>query len=154
MSDKKNPYASAVEAYGTMAGIGDQRAMEGRVLLKAAAKLEALAKRLDAGEKPPVAETGEILEYNQKLWQLFVEDARNEDHPLPQEIKNNIASLALFIFKRTMEALIEPKAEKLQAMIEINRNIAAGLMKTTRPLPGAKDEAEKKPKTVITDSMA
>jgi len=153
MSDKKNPYGNATQAYGQTAAIGDQRAMEGRVLLKAASKLEELSRRLQAGETPTVAETGETLEYNQKLWQLFVSDARNEDHPLPQEIKNNIASLALFMFKRTLEVMADPKAEKLQAMIEINRNIAAGLMKTVKPLPGAKEEPEKKHQP-ITDSLA
>lgn len=154
MSDKKNPYANAVEAYGTMAGIGDQRAMEGRILLKAAAKLEDLSNRLKSGEKPSVTETGEVLNYNQKLWQLFVEDAKNEQHPLPQEIKNNIASLALFMFKRTLEVMADVQPEKLQAMIEINRNIAAGLMKTTKPLPGAKAEDTAKPAITSTDNLA
>ncbi len=136
MPDMKNPYAAAADAYGTMAGSVDQRSLEGKVLLKSATKLEELQRRLASGEIIRVAESGEILEYNQKLWQLFVEDARNPDHPLPQEIKNNIATLALFIFKRTLELLIDTKPDKIQALIDINRNIAAGLMKQVKPLPG------------------
>ncbi len=136
MPDVKNPYAVAADAYGSMAGSVDPRSLEGKVLLKAATKLEDLQRRLASGEKIKSAECGEILEYNQKLWQLFVEDARNPDHPLPQEIKNNIATLALFIFKRTLELMIDTKPDKMQAIIDINRNIAAGLMKTVKPLPG------------------
>jgi len=136
MPDKKNPYAAAADAYGSMAGSVDQRALEGKVLLKASSRLEDIARRLETGEKIKSLEIAEVLDYNQKLWQLFVEDARNPDHPLPLDIKNNIATLALFIFKRTLELRIDPKPEKFQAVIEINRNIAAGLMKQVKPLPG------------------
>jgi len=139
MSDNKNPYAEALNAYGAAAKIEGGRDLEGRILLKSAAMLEALKKRLEAGEKVPVQESGDVLEYNQKLWQFFVNAMKNEEHPLPREIKNNIATLGLFMFKRTLEVMIDTKPEKLQAMIEINRNIAAGLL--TKP------RAETKPET-------
>ncbi|MDE1153864.1 MAG: flagellar biosynthesis regulator FlaF [Micavibrio sp.] len=152
MPDKKNPYAAAADAYGSMAGSVDQRAMEGKILLRAASRLEDTSRRLAAGEKIKSADIADVLEYNQKLWQLFVEDARNPDHPLPSDIKNNIATLALFIFKRTLELRIDPKPEKFQAVIEINRNIAAGLMKQVKPLPGQQQHpTDSKPKA---DSIA
>lgn len=128
MSDNNNPYAAAIGAYGQAATIEGGRDLEGKILLKAATRLEGLKIRLESGEQVPIAESGEILEYNQKLWQFFVDAMRNEEHPLPLDIKNNIASLGLFMFKRTLEVMIDTKPEKLQAMIEINRNIAAGLL--------------------------
>lgn len=124
-----NPYLAALNAYGATAKIEGGRDLESRILLKSAMQLEMLQKRLEAGEEVSVREYGEILEFNQKLWQFFYDAMKNEDHPLPRDIKNNIASLALFMFKRTMEVMIDLKPEKLQAMIEINRNIAAGLAK-------------------------
>lgn len=145
MSDKNNPFAAAAQAYGNTANIEGGRELEGKILLKAATQLELLQKRLEKGEKVPSGEAGETLEYNQKLWQFFVNAMKNEEHPLPREIKNNIATLGLFVFKRTLEVMIDTKPGKIQALIEINRNIAAGLM--TKPkaepqpqaaLPGAK----------------
>ena len=142
MSNPQNPYLEATNAYGSMAASVDPRALEGKILLKAATKLEDLARRLRAGETVRVVERGDILEYNQKLWQLFVGDTMNPDHPLPQDLKNNIATLGLFIFKRTLELLADTNPDKIQALVDINRNIAAGLMKKAQdskaPSPAAK----------------
>ncbi len=159
----ENPYTSAVAAYGNTAASVDPRALEGTILLKSAMKLEDLAKRLKAGEKVTIVEKGDVLEYNQKLWQLFVSETINPDHPLPQELKNNIATLGMFVFKRTLELLADPNPDKIQALVEINRNIAAGLLKKPAappPVPGtlgkkktdmpAASPADNKP----TDSLA
>src|SRR6218665_1188757 len=125
----KNPYGQASDAYGNMPAKGDPRSLEGKILLKSARQLEDLAKRLAAGEKPTLEEVDFPLEYNRKLWMVFVNDTMNDSHPLPQEIKNNIASLGVFVFKRTLDVLADTTPEKLQVLIEINRNIATGLMK-------------------------
>jgi len=125
----KTPYSTAADAYGNTAAETDQRALEGKVLLKSARLLEDLSKRLGGDEKVPLTEIGDTIEYNRKLWMVFVNDTMNDEHPLPQEIKNNIASLGIFVFKRSNEVLIDTTPEKIQVLIDINRNIAAGLMK-------------------------
>ena len=51
----------------------------------------------------------------------------SEENPLPKEIKENIASLGVFILTQTLDAMIKPDAEKIAPLISINRNIAAGL---------------------------
>lgn len=135
MSNPLNPYGKAADAYGNTASSTDPRALEGQILLKAAAKLEQLAARLEAGEKVPLEDIGDTLDYNRKLWTVFANDTMNPDHPLPQEIKSNIATLAVFVFKRTMDIFADTRPEKLKALIEINRNIAAGLMKQPKAAP-------------------
>lgn len=153
MHHNNNPYTQAADAYGSTAATTDQRALEGQILLKAAQKLEDLAKRLQTEEKIALEEIGEILGYNQKLWQLFVDDMMNPEHILPIEIKNNIASLALFVFKRTHEILVETKPQKFKALVDINRNIAAGLLK--KPAPAAAAAPAKNPAgKMTTDSLA
>jgi flagellar protein FlaF len=157
-----NPYAQAADAYGLTAAETDPRALEARVLLKAAQKLEELSKRLAAGEKPTLDEIGETLVYNRKLWQLFVEDMMNPGHLLPQEIKNNVASLGVFVFKRTNEILTETTPDKFKILVDINRNIAAGLMKkpalsAPAPLPAGTVAAPKQqaaPALSALDSLA
>ena len=39
----------------------------------------------------------------------------------------NLLQLSRFVDKRTFELLADPDAAKLQALIDINRNVAAGL---------------------------
>lgn len=145
-------HTRAADAYGQMTAAVDPRALEARILLKAAQKLEILSKRLADGENVNFRETGEVVEYNQKLWTVFLNDAMDPAHPLPQDIKNNIGSLAVFVFKRSKDVLIAPSAENIKILISINRNIAAGLMKGAGiPMPEkATDAASGKTKA---DSM-
>ena len=152
-----DPHAKAAGAYGTIAAGTDQRTLEGTILLKAAWQLEELARRLETNTKVSREEIGDVLGYNQKLWQLFVEDMMNDAHPLPQEIKNNIGSLALFVFKRTNEILIDTVPEKFKVLININRNIASGLMKKMPVQAPPRDATAKPlPETTITalDNLA
>ncbi len=149
----QNPYSKAANTYSNMAAETDQRTMEGIVLLQAAQKLEDLASRIQSGEKVRLEEIGSTVGHNQKLWQLFVADMSNPDHRLPQEIKNNVASLAFFVFKQTQEILIDTQPEKFKALININRSIAAGLMKKTGvPTPAASQNASDR--MMATDSLA
>jgi flagellar protein FlaF len=148
-----NPYAKAADAYDTASAATDQRVLEGQLLLKATRKLEDLAKRLHNGETVSLEDIDDALIYNRKLWQVFLDTMMDANHLLPQEIKNNVASLAVFVFKRTQEILIDPRPEEFTALVNINRNIAAGLMK--KP-PRAQQPLAVKPaaETSITDSLA
>lgn len=71
------------------------------------------------------------LRLNWRLWTIFQSDVASADNPLPAEIKQNILNLSVFIDKHTVDALASPEGRKLKVLIDINRNIASGLM--TRP---------------------
>lgn len=148
MSHNNNPYSAAADAYGknSAATSTDQRSMEGQALMKAAQKLEALSKALANNEKPSLETISEALDYNRKLWTIFAGETGNDDHPLPHEIKNNIANISVFIFKRTIEIQIEPTPEKIEALIDINRQIASGLMQKP-PAPEEDSQASATDKT-------
>jgi flagellar protein FlaF len=47
--------------------------------------------------------------------------------PLPTEIKRDLLRLAGFIDRRIFETMSFPSPEKLDIIIKINQNIAAGL---------------------------
>src|SRR3546814_399842 len=70
------------------------------------------------------------LRLNWRLWTIIQADVSTAENPLPEEIKQNILSLSVFIDKHTVGALAEPAAQKLNVLIDINRNIAGGLMTT------------------------
>ena len=114
----------AATAYARVAqATQSPRELEASVLLKAASRLQAIRDNWDGRQ----ADLDEALTFNRKLWTVLVASATDAENPLPQAIKNNIANLALFIFERTITMMTEPAPEKLGALININREIAAGL---------------------------
>lgn len=99
------------------------RSLEADLLTKAAATLQRIADDWDGRSK----ELDEALNYNRKLWQIFVAAVTDKANPLPDPIKQNIANLGIFVFSQTYELSKAPAASKLNALISINRDIAAGL---------------------------
>jgi flagellar protein FlaF len=66
------------------------------------------------------------------LWTVFAAEVADDANPLPLPIRNNIANIAVFVFKRTLELQAAPAPEKIDPLIEINRSLAAGLLASTR----------------------
>lgn len=128
----------AAQAYGQVARKAlSPRDLEAQLLIKAAAKLQAARDDFDAKDNAAY----EALTYNRKLWTVLSTSATSRDNPLPTEIKNNIASLGVFIMSQTMSAITDPDASKLTVLITINRELAAGL-RARANVPAAADDAE------------
>jgi flagellar biosynthesis activator protein FlaF len=106
------------------AQIASPRELEAKVLLDAAARLQTVKDNWSGGSDNLDA----ALRYNRKLWTLFVSSVTSSDNPLAQETRQNVASLGLFVFKQTLTVLADPKPENLGSLININRQIAAGLL--------------------------
>lgn len=102
---------------------GAPRETEGRALLEAARRLAV------ARDNPDDTRTMlETVRLNWRLWTIFQSEVSAPASPLPAELKNNVLTLCNFIDKRTVELLSAPDAQKLEVLISINRNIAAGLL--------------------------
>ncbi len=114
--------SSAVNAYGqTAQRIETPNDIDAMVLKTAADKL------LKVQETPDQDVFEEVLLYNQLIWTV-IQSEMTADHPLPVEIKANLISLSLFIDNQTDKAIGARDAKMLDSLININRNIAAGLM--------------------------
>jgi flagellar biosynthesis activator protein FlaF len=119
-------YGNAGQAYETaMKSTGSSRELEAAALFKAARQLEACQRAWESSDRP--AKLKDALQYNQRLWTFFQSELGDPDHGLPVEIRVNLLRISTFVDKRTFEILAGPDAQKLQALIEINRHIAAGL---------------------------
>jgi flagellar protein FlaF len=114
-----NAYQSVERA--TLSG----REAEARVLTQAALKLRICQKKWDDDNRDELLD--EALKYNQRIWTIFQSELSKEDNPLPNQIKLDLLRLSAFIDKRIFEMMAYPKAEKLDIIIRINENIAAGL---------------------------
>lgn len=126
--------ANPAEAYGKMMRHGgDPRELEGTLLIKAAAKLQ---KHRDNWEEsyPDLLAS---LQYNRKLWSIFAAAVTDKESQLPHEIRQNLANLAVFVFKQTLNVQTSSDPAKLDALININRQIAAGLFQKVPAPEGA-----------------
>jgi len=70
----------------------------------------------------------DALRYNRKLWSIFLASATDSDSPLPADVRQNVANLGLFVMKQTVSMMTQPKRELLNSLININRELAAGLL--------------------------
>jgi flagellar biosynthesis activator protein FlaF len=91
------------------------REIEAAVLTKAAVKLKECQDDWDAPDR------------NQRIWSIFQSELSREDHELPKKLRLDILRLAAFIDRRIFEALAFPEPEKLNIVININNNLAAGV---------------------------
>ncbi len=115
---------AAVQAYGQAARkTAAPRDLEADLLIKAAMRLQSVCD--DWTNRS--AELDAALIYNRRLWTIFASSATNPENPLPIQIKQNIANLALFVFNRTTSIQTSPEPKKINPLISINREIAAGL---------------------------
>ena len=115
----------AANTYGTIAKqTGNPRELEADLLLNAAARLQAIRDGWE-GRRP---ELDAALIFNRKLWSIFVTSATSPENPLPAGVRQNVANLGIFVFKQTLAILADPKPETLGSLININRELAAGLL--------------------------
>jgi flagellar protein FlaF len=101
------------------------REREAAVLTKAALKLKKCQDNWDAPDRDNRLE--EALKYNQRIWSIFQSELSREDHQLPKKLRLDILRLAAFIDRRIFETMAFPAPDKLNIIININNNLAAGL---------------------------
>jgi len=116
--------SAAAQAYARVAtATSSPRDIEAQALLKAANKLQAAMTDPDA----TYAKISEALIYNRKLWSIFLSEAQRDESPQPLQVRQNIANISVFVLSQTAALQISPQREHFKPLIEINRNIAAGL---------------------------
>jgi flagellar biosynthesis activator protein FlaF len=117
---------TAYNVYQTIDKEGmSQRELEASVLTKAGMMLKRCQESWEAPDLENRLE--EAIRYNQKVWSFFQSELTMPDNPLPKNIREDILNLSIFIDKRLFEVLAYPEPQKLNIVININMNLAAGL---------------------------
>ncbi len=101
----------------------DPREIEAWALLKSARQLDDASR---APENPD--ELRNCLRQNQLLWTIFQSAVAGDDSPLPLKVRETVLNLSLIVDKHTFSCLADLDPEKVPALVEINRNVALGLM--------------------------
>jgi flagellar protein FlaF len=116
--------SAAAQAYARVATVtSSPRDIEAQALLMAANKLQAVVSNADA----TYTQMSEALMFNRKLWSIFLSEAQRDENPQPLEIRQKIANISVFVLSQTAALQISPQREHFKPLIDINRNIAAGL---------------------------
>ena len=112
------------QAYArTAQKIATPRDIEAQALFKAVRKLQEVVDRWEETDEGLI----DALMFNRKLWSIFVSDAISDQNPEKIEIRQNIANIGIFVLTQCAALQLKPEVDKLRSLIEINRNIAAGL---------------------------
>lgn len=101
------------------------RELEASVLSRAALMLKNVQENWDAPDREQ--KLLEAIKFNQKVWSFFQAELSDPQNPLPKNLRQDILNLSIFIDKRLFETMAFPEKEKLNIVIDINLNLAAGL---------------------------
>ena len=115
---------AAANAYAKVATTtATPREIEAQALLKAANQLQDVLVNQDpTGERTQAA-----LMFNRKLWSIFVSDALRDENQQPLDVRQKIANIGIFVLSQTAALQHLQRSDDLQSLIDINRNLAAGL---------------------------
>jgi flagellar protein FlaF len=116
---------SAAQTYTSVARkISNPRELEANLLLQAAAKLQSAHDAWGSN----ASLLAEALLFNRKLWAVFLTDVTDQQNPMPRQVRQNVANLGLFVMNHTVTVMKDPRPEQLNSLININRELAAGLL--------------------------
>lgn len=112
---------------------GSPRHTEAWALIEAARRLAVTIEGTDDDSIEVKAQRRDALRLNWRLWTIF-QASLLEETEFPEELRVNLLTLCQFIDNQTVQTLVEPTPEKMTVFIDINRNVASGLL-------GSPDEA-------------
>ena len=118
MSTGAQAYARTVQASAPA------REIEAQALLKAAKQLQDVQTNWAEVDQQHIEAA---LRFNRQLWVIFLSAAQNDENPQPLEVRQQIANIGIFVLSQTAALQVSPQREHFKSLIEINRNIAAGL---------------------------
>ena len=144
MSSQENK----LKSYQRVPIAGQPAETEGWALLEAAKRMASAIVSGPQDDKTTIENMKRALRLNWRLWTIFQAELLDETSAVPDEIRINMLTLCQFVDKKTVQILAKISADAMVPLIDINRNIAAGLMNITQPedqAPGSAENAKNKP---------
>jgi len=119
-------------SYGGAPQPGNPTYSEAWALVEAARRLAIPITRGDVTQDEALRnEARTALRLNWRLWTIFQTELSVEDNDaVPTQLRENMLNLCNFVDKQTVDCINEPTAENISALIDINRNIAQGLLES------------------------
>jgi len=124
-------YKPNATGYSSVPKSSSPRMTEAWALIEAARRIAVALEESEGKDTsaPKVkAALREPLRLNWRLWTIFQAELLREDTGIPEDIRINMLTLCNYVDKHTVKCLAEPTAENIAGLIDINRNIASGLL--------------------------
>ena len=133
-----SPYGKQTKSYERVPEPGSPRETESWALIEAAKRMAAALTLGKESNLKAMEQRKSAVKLNWKLWTIFQAELTIEKSETAEEIRLNMLTLCKFVDKHTIGTLIEPTDEKILTLIDLNRNIALGLLNVPE------EETEKK----------
>lgn len=140
---------SQYDAYKrTIKQTASPRDVEYRLLAQVtAALMKAKDLREESGRDPRrMAQVMDALNWNNQVWDAFVEDVGTEGNMLPRELRAAIVSLGIWVTRET--GLVAAGEGDIDALIAVNRAIMRGL----NPAMAGREEGAAEPRAALPDT--
>ena len=117
-----------ISKYHRVPEAGQPAQTEAWALLEAAKRLATAIVHGNDDDKETKEARKDALRLNWRLWTIFQAELTQDRPDLDTEIHHNMLTLCQFVDKHTVGALFKPTADALSVLINLNRNIASGLL--------------------------
>lgn len=128
MADQNQFNSYQQSSYDQVPQAGNPTYSEAWALVEAARRMAGPLEYGSLDEPENLSTLRDGLRLNWRLWTIFQTELSLEDGPVPTGIRENMLNLCNFVDKHTVETINEPTAERVSILIEINRQIANGLI--------------------------
>ena len=125
---------SQAKAYQRDPDLGNPARTEAWALLEA-------ARELHQSKDGPIEDFRAALRKNWRLWTIFQASLSEPDCPVPAPVRRNLLGLSNFIDRQTADLLAVRDAKKVDALVNINRQISEGLLEGQRAATGTQAKA-------------
>jgi len=117
-----------ISKYHRVPEAGQPAQTEAWALLEAAKRLATAIVHGNDDNKETKEVRKDALRLNWRLWTIFQAELTQDRPDMDPDIHHNMLTLCQFVDKHTVGALLKPTAENLCVLIDLNRNIASGLL--------------------------
>ena len=105
--------SNAAQAYArTSQTTASPREIEAQALLKAARQLQEVEDNWTGPDKNML----NALLFNRRLWTIFMSAVESNDNQQPMDVRQNIANIAVFVLKQTVDMQMNPDPAKLKSL--------------------------------------
>jgi len=122
----------SVSNYSSIPPAGSPSHSEAWALTEAARRiamaLEEVARADDLAMPAAKRELRDNIRLNWRLWTIFQAELTLETNPIPLDLRQNMLTLCQFVDNHTIQCMSELDPEKIKILIDVNRNIAQGLL--------------------------
>ena len=150
--NRSNPYEQS--SYDQVPQPGNPTYSEAWALVEAARRMAAPLEYGSISDPENLSKVRDGLRLNWRLWTIFQTELSLEEDNVPADIRANMLSLCHFVDKHTVEALNEPTAERVATLIEVNRQIANGLLASLQSATQNPEIEEENPQNTARDLSA